>query len=493
MEEGPCIVFVASAGLARALYGWAAAAGYQVEVHSSLKDRLAALRAPALALGRWFVFMAGCVLRAASAAWIAPRKSKAENYDVLLATIAEPNAVQEDGTFSDRHLPGLYEFLISQGKSVAVLPYIHHFGFSYVSILRKLRRAKARFLFPEDDLRLTDYLWVWMYPFRALLRPVPAGSFRGVDITPLIREEWRGEGLCSGLQPALVHRWLIRLARQGMKFSRAILWHENRMEDKAMVLGLRQGFPGTRIMGAQIFLYTPLWLSFRTSAFEVKAGVAPDVLLEPSERQVGLARSFTPDIDSRVVPALRYSHIYNAWPARDVPGEARLPVVLVSLSFRITMAAETLDMLAEALKKTAAPLHIILRPHPDLRMEELYRARGLFPRPEYEIDRGPLDVSLSRADILLASTSSIVVEAAVRGLPVVFVHGESLLDSDPAGEPNIPAIAECYGADDMARALDRFAALGPEERKLLRENGALLRDKFFTPVNAETMRAFLGD
>ena len=493
-QRKPDMVVVPSRGVAQTVRLWALREGYDVQMVGEGKAQVRFLAKMIHTFLRWGKFVVIMLSRCLAAKIIVPRKAAAsqKKFDLVVTTIVHDDDLSQQGVFTDRHFPALYEYLRKQGVKLAVTPLFYIFGFNYFSLYRRLRRSETSFLIPEDVLNIKDFLWVWTYPLRVWGQKPKVQEFKGFDLGPLIDEDFWEETLVVGLQSAYVYRWMLGLSGKSYHFSQAMTWYENRIEDRAMVMGLRRGFPGTRIIGARLFLHWPLHLNSCPTEVEVSHGIVPDLLLANSKEECMKSQAYTSSVECQAVPSLRFAHMFEDDHSTD-PVQLADQGILIALPYKISAAVELLELVHEAVRELPEDIRIYVRPHPNYQIEEVWKACG--PRSLWtkrlETASGPLPQVLKQSSMVISFPSNIIVESAIKGVPVIFVYGQTILDQNPLKDDALDWVAECYSSSELAVAIKSFLHFTTEDRLRFRESGRQLRGSYFSPVNDRTMQVFM--
>lgn len=491
----PRLIVAESPALARCISAWAKEHTIPLEVLGRASLRHARPVRYAMPVLRCVPFLVILLLRRLSAAltrvFYASRDRQPEP-SVMLDTFVHPQSLSPDGAFQDRYFPYLHEYIAEQGLQAAVLPVLHGFRFNYFSIHKRMRRSNTRFILQEDFLQPSDYMAALQYPFKALSKRVAVPSFCGFDVSGIIHHEYASQPLTHRMQASLVYRLCMRLGKAGFKPSLIISWYENQAIDRALIAGARKAFPRARIVGAQLFMHPPNYLSLFPAASEVEAGLAPDLLLEVSAHGCSVAQSFTRSIPCKPAAALRYAHVFQDTQADEPQRDPCAPIVMVLLPFDVPEAIELLQTVREATARMDRDVRIEIKGHPDYDTQRVVRQAGADDGVHTpHIFAGTLPEALRIASVVVSGGSSSMVEAVVKGAPVVFIGREMLLNQNLLAGIETDMATETYSADELCRALKHYLHLTPEERSRYREAGVQLRDRFFEPVNRETLRPFL--
>ena len=409
---------------------------------------------------------------------------------VVVDTFIHDYSLADDGVFSDRYFPFLHEFFQAEGYQVLVHPVLYGIHYDYVSIFRRMRKSPTSFIIQEDYLQLSDYVAALKAPL--VLRSMKIGQeqFRGLNLDPVVQEEHRLQPATPVIQAILSYRLWHRLRQSDVKLSWVINWYENQVIDKALIAGVRDAYPGIRIIGAQIFIHISNYLSLYPSQSEQESGFTPDLMLEAGVDQCKTALKYAPDIPCRAAAALRYAHLYTEQCSTQSMS-TKEDGILVLLPAAIDEVLEILDILLDVLHEASYKAEFLIKCHPDYNSSEIIDAFGRRQWPEeFRIWDGSLSAVFEKAALVIASNSSSMVEAMVLGIPVIFIKRHSNLDMNPLAEIPSANFVSCYNRSQVARAIARYRGLLPEERDELVQNGLLLRDQFFTNIDDNSLKLF---
>jgi surface carbohydrate biosynthesis protein (TIGR04326 family) len=491
----PRLLFVESIGLSKVIQKWAFNKGiitYVVNQHIVLLKRISNCF---YLIMRYVNFIITLILK-----WLAafitrlgsiPNQERGDLF-AIIDTFIHENSLSEDGTFKDRYYPHLHEYLGERGLYSLIHPVLHGFRFNYFSIYQRMRRSKSHFIIPEDYLGILDYLWIISHPLRVLRTEVVMVRFREHDLENITNEE-KWITACSGLQAALIYRLFIKLGRSDMRPKIVINWYENQVIDKALIAGARKAFPRAKIIGAQMFIHSPNHLNLFPCQSEVNASIIPDMLLETSEYQCNVAASFCKNITCRPAAALRYAHLFNDMQGDVTEFDTSVVNILILLPFDVVESIEMLDVIKKAIYYLEENIKFIIKIHPDNSPEFLLKFFGAhgFP-PQFEIFYGSLPEALQTASMVISSNSSSMVEAAVYGLPIIFLSQQTVLNQNLlTNMKHTKIVMECFSVSDLIVSIKKYISLSKEEKKEYISIGKNIRDIFFTEINEETMKAFI--
>jgi surface carbohydrate biosynthesis protein (TIGR04326 family) len=261
------------------------------------------------------------------------------------------------------------------------------------------------------------------------------------------------------------------------------------INEKILILGFRRYSPETRIIGFQHGALFPGLLCSFVSEQEAKIAPLPDKVICSGQLFCdALKREGFPADRLVIGPALRYKYLWEAEKYSGTPlfsGD-----VLVVLPLMDSDAAELLSKVLEALGQDTA-LKVLIKPHPMASLERLLK--GCFPQGlpcHFQCVEGDMGDCLSGAKVVIAMSSSSIIEVVSAGKPVVVVGRETAIDLNPLG---------------LLKGFDRVLVLPEDIRKATldslsardgavpgRASGRDIVGGIFHPVTDQAMQVFLA-
>ncbi len=492
----PLLIIAESYGLSEALRKWAYKKGISVKSYSYRQLKFTLPFYPLLSLLSSLRYAVILFLRLICANVTRIKYGKKDlgnkNY-ILINTFLHDYSLSEDGVFRERYFPYLGDYFAKKGVNIVVHPVLYGFRFNYSSVYRKMRKSFINFIIPEDYLQFSDYLYALMCVFKILQIKIETPHFRSFDVSSLVNDEHKRQRVAQIIQAALIYRLFLRLGESGLQLKHVITWYENQVNDKALIAGVRKAFPKTKIVGAQMFIHSPNFLNLFPCQSEVDAGITPDVLLETSKYQCETAQSFTKDIPCKAAAALRYAHLFERGDSLIPVSEDDKKVIGVLLPFDIDEAVELLKVLNQALTIISKDIFFLIKGHPDYSPEELVRVFGKNDWPTcFKICQMTLSETLDKTSIVISSNSSSMVEAAARGIPVIFLGRQTVLNHNILSGLKMEIVTECFSGAELVIAIKKYLDSLHNKTCNYKNMGDTVRDLFFTPLNEETMSPFLG-
>lgn len=494
-SQRPGFVVVESPALATIIQQWGTQRKIPVTVHGNLKKNGYRARMYGMFFLRWANFILTACLRKCAATIMVQKPHPPPGTDrlVLVHTYLHPESLSETGTFSDRYFPYLYEFLEKNGRSIAVIPTYHGFRYNFFPLFSRVDKSSTRFIIPEHFLTCSDLFHAFTYPLRLLSGRYRSPPFRAHDCTEMLFEDTLQDRFGDLLDAILVYRLVGRLKTGGLRPERCIDWYENQAMSKALSAGFKEHFPGTPLIGAQLFLHFPNYLSLSPTVSECEASMVPDRLLETGPTQCRQATRFAPELACKPCAALRYAHLFRRGPDPvTVRERTEKRTILLLASFDMEETLELLSRFQEIESDLPGDVRVQVKFHPDMKREEIVSRYGAGRWPDtLGVCTGTLSGALDDASVVISKNSSSIVEAAARGIPVIFLGNQTRLNLNPLAGIDLPGITECYTAEELRESVKKYLDLSEAEQVQFRKDGIYLRDLFFTDVNETTLAPFL--
>lgn len=497
-EKKPALIVLESKGLTNAILKWAEKKNVSTRIVNYSPLKYMVVKRFVRPFCSWCKFAVRLFVRWFSA--LTSRRSIETKIiektpSLIIDTFLHDYCLSNNGEFKDRYFPHLHEFLSKKNIHVLVHPILYRIPYNkFISIYKRMRKSNTIFIIQEDFLFLSDYISALTYPFRLWRLKIKADPFRDNDLSDILKEEKIQKSVPSGMEACLIYRLFIRLGESGLKPLQIINWYENQVIDKALIAGARRAFTNVTIIGAQMFIHPPNYLNLFPCQSEVEAGMVPDLLLETSQYQCKVAQSFTRNIHCKSAAALRYKHVFDENKLKCNSGVEKGSKYLVLLPHDIDESIELLEILKEGLDQITDDAMFLLKAHPDYDPKDLLNAFGKaeWP-PRFNIYDGNLQDALNQASIVISSNSSSMVEAAVQGIPVIFIGRQTVLNNNLLSDIKLSIITECFYTTELIEAINKYSNLSEAEINKYKEMGRKIRNIFFTPINEETMSPYLID
>lgn len=417
-----------------------------------------------------------------------------ENIDFVLGTFVHDGDIRESGEFFDRYFLDLAEWYEKRGLKSAIYPKFHRIPlFRYPSVYRGIARSKRPFIAPELFLTLGDIACAgWVCLRGAFDRVERNEAFLGLAVGALIK--------CSKVRYALASHALVtisvglrRLRVHRIHPKKLLLWYENQPEDKAIHLGFRFGSPECQSIAVRQVPAVPNLLSFYITTQEAKVGVSPNQNWVCGRNQVAELSRYDTIGQYRVVPALRYQHLYL-----ESPTSARIVTkdLIVLLTASVIESLCLVCPVAEAMEHLRCGFtRIVFKLHPDLDLESFRtQVEQRWPQTTGVVwFQGRLSQLFDTTALVVSGGTSAALEAVCRGLPVIIIGWQAGVDVNPLEGIDSRLWQIVYDAVDLIAAVRNWRPTHPMPESERRQVGEEIRDDTFLSDKGGAMTAFLAE
>lgn len=374
----------------------------------------------------------------------------------VVATLLNHQSFLPDGTYRDTYFGELPAKL----KDVLVVgPVTHDYE-------RTMERLKFPVLPWDRFAGLGDLLSCLGECLRARLFGLSADvpTFRGLDVSDLVREELAANARSSRLFSDRWYYWCAKAALRRLSPAKLIYPFENRAWERMLALAFRE--KSVPVVGYQHASMTPNHVNYILGEGELEILPLPDLIVTMGEvtRQRLLERGRFPA--SRVVAgcALRQA------PA-PAPRAGRCPAKKVLLTLA-TSVEEYRAALSVMEKVTGA--EIVARPHPEFSIEKT----TLRVEPSWTLEQ-----AFDWADVVVYASSTLGLEAVRRGIPAVYLELSDFLSMDPMeGFDDLKWKART--PEQLSSVLSEIASADLEAR---RAKARAYADRYFKAADAASL------
>lgn len=399
----------------------------------------------------------------------------------------------EGGIFHDRYFDGFDQYLSE--KEAQLVFYNPTLLISFrktVSAFVAMSRSPQRFLPQESYLRLSDYLFAFLYPFRALKLIPQKTVWEEFDLSFLLRSIWYYHlSSFSTIEGLLKYRFAARLREAEVPLRLVIDWFENQLVDRGANAGFRKFYPEVPVIGySSIDLKHYLCMTHPTSQ-EYEAEVLPKVIAVSGKGFEASKKAFCPELETITAPAFRYGWVWREAVGRPDPNYT---TILVALSLLRGECLNTLRAIIGAAKSDLpANVRFWVKPHPAaMPLAKLLAQAGLTLPPGFEVKRGDFSEWAEQADIIVGNESGTVLEALARGTPVIIIGHRSRITVHAIPDAVLQGIWQlCYTSDKVAQAIRYFIKRSEEELQRHQKIASLIREQYFEPTTEKSTREFL--
>lgn len=411
---------------------------------------------------------------------------------VLVGTFVYSNSFV--GAYRDRHYPGMLDMLeASERQRIFLLPTLYKVR-NYLSVIRRLRLSDVQFIMKEDYLHISDYVSAFLHVFRSQRFWRQSCIYDGLEISEIYNADlYHSMGRSSTVDGLLKYRLAKRMREAGIEAGCFVDWFENQEINHGINAGFRKWYPEARCIGYQGFVASPFYLSMFPTREEYRRAVIPNEIAVIGEGYVDKVREFCPQLDVTVAPAFRYAYLWQ--PKRNARLTGRFTVVVtLPMSKKesvhlIRMMRHILTQIREAERASDGALSMVFKMHPAVPMETLLEELGCHDLTKADFISGNMAETLEIADVVVSAASGTCMEAVTYGVPVLVIAGGIDPTFNPIPEEIDPILWRvCYAPDEI---LININDLRSRSRGDFEGLAGYIRNRYFSPVTADSVRAFL--
>ncbi|MBF0546907.1 MAG: hypothetical protein HQM08_20875 [Candidatus Riflebacteria bacterium] len=361
--------------------------------------------------------------------------------------------------------------------------------------IKKLRLSSKQFLLDEDFLKLEDYFYSFLFPFRFFRFFPKKFIFGGIDFSPLLKKVW-WENLFSdnSIVGLLKYSFARKLKESGFEVTAVIDWHENQSLDRGLDAGFRKFFPSAKVIGYQGYIISRYFLGQIPSEMEVKAKVVPKSISVIGKHLLERKKDFPRGVELVVSPALRFPYIHE----KVCKNAHETFTIFVPLSYQERSAFTVLDYLFIAkdfFTSRNKDLKLIIKAHPygfyGNKFISFMELTGL--NQIFLVTKDPVSEIFRNVDLVIADESNVCCEALANSLPVIIVGNSTGLTFNPIPS-SIPGKfwKLVRSPDEMINSINFFYSLLGQEKQVFEEELSRLKNGFYEPVSQQNVRKFFG-
>lgn len=397
----------------------------------------------------------------------------------------------KNSIYNDRYYGRLLEYLEKDEKRYFYYVPTYCGIRNYRKLFINMRTSKQKFLLKEDYLKIKDYLFALLYPFRVRKLKIKIKNFMEFNIYSLIKEEIMKDSVSgSSMQGLLNYRFTKRLKDRNIKIRMILNWFENQTIDHGFNFGFRKYYPKVCLIGYQGFPLSNNRLSLYATEQELSCKVIPKEVKVIGKGYVKLAKKFCSDLKVTAAPALRFDRVWNK---RKVYPEQDKFIILISLPILMKEAEELIEIALEVAKTIKINnCFFQIKPHPvqDIKKIKVKWKEKLTQK--FEFVQGDFNLCVEKSNILISCISSTCLETLAKGIPVIVITSKfGLIQLDIPKDIKQDIWRLCYETQEVCDAIIYYANRDVDTIKKHEEIGRKIRENYFEPVTRESVRKFL--
>jgi surface carbohydrate biosynthesis protein (TIGR04326 family) len=258
---------------------------------------------------------------------------------------------------------------------------------------------------------------------------------------------------------------------------------ENLMWEKLFCVAFREFSPETVIIGYAHSTISSMETFYAVSSFEKPFLPLPDIIaVNGSRARDALVNSGFNREQVIVGGAYRYHTLDISPRPRKDAGNNNTILIIPTDDFDSTLELVTKTVQAFGNKKGT---NCIIKLHPTLPRKKISAYLSGIPE-NFSISEEPIERLLVCTDLVVYTGSTVAIEAMARGIPILHVRSDLIIDRDIFNERD--HIVSVSKPEEMYRASMSILSMDNES---MRAGSDFVRE-FFEPVNSDVLQVFLA-
>ncbi len=425
--------------------------------------------------------------------WVSRDKRRKESiptdHKITLIDTFFLSSMFKNGKYSDRYYNGVLEYLTDDEKKRVYFVPLILVKTGFKKIMRIAEKSDENFLFKEDYLKLSDYFFALVSPFRIRRINFSKFKFKEFNIGPILQRDFRRHIFASALS-ILNYRFFRRLKENKVKLRLFVNWFENQPIDHGFNKGIKDFYPETHSIGYQGYIIsTDFNFYVQPTKYETENGIIPKAIAVVGDGLKKQIKRFDSTLNVITAPAFRFKSV---WDLTEIQKINNKKIILVALPIAMKESIDILELVVSVVKMGEHDdIKFQIKAHPVLDVNKLKSKFGNLPN-NFEFIEGNFKDCVAKAKIMIGNTSSTCLETLAIGIPVIIIGSQSGLTQNPIPENvNKDIWTICYTPEELSDAISHFLNISNEERDNLKKIGEEIRAMYFEPVTREGVRKFL--
>ena len=323
----------------------------------------------------------------------------------------------KDNKFKDSYYGNLADYLKKNEKQVITWPIFYNVK-NEKKAVNFLRKNSEDFLFIEDYLRVSDYLYAIKLFFKKRFFKFGKIEINRNDYTSIFKYYQNKETIGKA---SLFYNFTKRLKEKGSENITFIHHHENMIPEKALILGVRKYLKNSKVIG---YFHTSkpknqLCLDYASDK-EYKIAPKPDAIIFNSDKYKKYYEDKYSNIPMFSGMAFKQEHLQNSNNVLDKLSDEIL-VLFSGINNEI-------ELMFSLLNQISNDYNFIFRMHP---MNQ-FIVKEYYSKDNYKVvNNQSLDDSLSKVNKIISTYSAVALESALKGFIVGLVYNKTELLLNP--------------------------------------------------------------
>ena len=354
---------------------------------------------------------------------------------VIIHTCIDNFCLKENGKFEDRYFPGLKEYFEKHNKKVSVLTWFSNITkINRFDTFRWFRNNDQSFIIPQDFYNLWDIFLSMFVVIKSGYLPIKNVLFNNFDLEVLLICEQKLQRRNTGAAYFINHiKMFENFKAKGYSVQTFVDTWELKFCEVPALIGLKTNFPECKTIGIQHTALVPrlLFANYKTTTEEFNSSIHADILLTNSEvTKLFLSSEGFPMDKIHIGPAFRYRYLNQKTTLNQIIQE-RAKTILVCLPMSVESASELLWICKGAFCDMKF-YNVLIKCHPFLGIDKISSNIDFDLPNNFEAVNGVMEFFLSKADYLIVSGSSVMMEGLTKSIFTLVMANDTDIDLIPA-------------------------------------------------------------
>ena len=411
--------------------------------------------------------------------------------EVIVDSFLYEKDFKADGQYRSSYMPGLVEWYKKNAIDCALVVSVVGVRMSAFLGLYKKIKCSQDVIFPfERIVTVSDLLSAVVDIVVYICRFI--GDFGyNKSCPPIVRLAGYGryQSALGGLHELLYKHLPRRWFELGMKPKILLDWFENQPLDRALAVGVHAEGSTIRHIAFRPYIVAEMHAFLYTSIHQHESGACPQEHWVSGEGLRAMLQATDPIAKYRVVPALRYVHVWNG--VGGDPSLSDKPVLAVLLSHS---KPESISVLKHVFfdRGLLEDFQVVIRVHKNVPVKYFqdWCIRNTVPVDSVRWEENSLSDMLKVAAFVVSTGTGSALEAVCYGVPVVIIGRRAGLTMNPLTAVDQRMWTEVYSPQELSAVLRAWTPHHPLSVIERMDLGRAIRDEYFCQVNDESMEAF---
>ncbi len=414
---------------------------------------------------------------------------KDKDYTVILSLLNH-QSFRSNGSYEDTYFGELVSYILK--RELPVINFLYVNTPQYRKMVKHVQKAHSSgiMLTLEYFLSVIDILRCFLTALSKYYNSISEKVYfdiDGRDVSYLARSEIRSSYTSTCFFDNLRKYYSVKNLSKNVRIDKFYYPFENRSFEKMALLALRKFSAKTRIIGYQHTSLSLQHANFLLTKEELKIIPFPDKIITIGD----ITRSFMKDLGNFPSALLeRGCALRQKKYSSSLKVRKNISNLLVVLATNLEEYVQVMMFLSSAFADNAQ-YKVWIRPHPRLLLlEEAIEVSGLPRFPFYKSDKETLEECLQWSDAVLYVCSTVAIEALARGIPIVYLNINNILNPDPVIDFN-DLRWQADTPDDLRSIIEEIDELPESDFHNRQKRAVDYAERYSYPVNQSTLDIFL--